>query len=162
MLNRFQLSNYRLRYVVGLGAIIFVLGATACSAAPAESSFDQSNARFAPCPDSPNCVSTQADASDETHFIEPLTYAGSVAEAKEQLLTIVNAMPRTTEVTASDDYLHFEFRSRIFRFVDDVEFYLDDATKTIHFRSAARMGYSDMDVNRNRMEEIRTQFNQGG
>jgi len=39
-----------------------------------------------------------------------------------------------------------------------VEFFLDDATQTIHFRSASRLGYSDLGVNRKRMEEIRRRF----
>ena len=32
---------------------------------------------------------------------------------------------------------------------------LDDKEKLIHFRSAARMGWSDMGVNRKRMRKIR-------
>ena len=58
-----------------------------------------------------------------------------------------------------ETYLHVEFTSRIFRFVDDVEFVFEDETKTIHFRSASRTGYSDFGVNRNRMEEIRRLLN---
>jgi len=44
----------------------------------------------------------------------------------------------------------------LLRFIDDVEFVFDDATKMIQFRSASRTGYSDLGVNRRRMEEIRT------
>jgi uncharacterized protein (DUF1499 family) len=39
--------------------------------------------------------------------------------------------------------------------VDDVEFVFDDESKTIHFRSASRIGYGDYGVNRDRMEAIR-------
>jgi uncharacterized protein (DUF1499 family) len=46
----------------------------------------------------------------------------------------------------------------IFRFVDDVEFYIDERANLIHFRSASRLGYSDMGVNRKRMETIRASF----
>ena len=52
-------------------------------------------------------------------------------------------------------YLHYEFTSRLLRFVDDVEFVFDDESKTIHFRSASRIGYGDYGVNRDRMEAIR-------
>ena len=69
-------------------------------------------------------------------------------------------MPRTQIVTDEETYIHATFTSLIFRFVDDVQFVIDDATKTIHFRSASRVGRGDMGVNRNRMEEIRTRFNQ--
>lgn len=113
--------------------------------------------RLAPCPASPNCVCTQA--ADEAHRIEPLTYTGSAAEALARLRAVLAARPRVRIVTQSENYLHVEFTSRVFRFVDDVEFLLDDEAKAIHFRSASRAGYSDLGVNRRRMEEIRQAFN---
>lgn len=76
-----------------------------------------------------------------------------------KLITVVKSMKRSKIVTVSDHYLHVEFSSLIFRFVDDVEFALDDTTGTVHFRSAARLGYSDFGVNRKRMEEIRSRYN---
>ncbi len=109
-----------------------------------------------PCPSSPNCVSTQA--TDEGHAIAPFRYRKSRAEAKELLKAIVQAMPRTKLVEEDESYLHYEFTSLLFRFVDDVEFLFDDEAKTIHFRSASRTGYGDFGVNRKRMEEIRSLF----
>jgi uncharacterized protein (DUF1499 family) len=67
-------------------------------------------------------------------------------------------MTRMKIVEEKDDYLHAEARSLIFRFVDDVEFYLPAPEKVIHVRSASRVGYSDMGVNRKRVEEIRRRF----
>ena len=92
--------------------------------------------------------------------MDPLQYEGDQLEAKARLISVVNAMPRTTLVTNDGDYLHFTFRSFLFRFVDDVEFLFDDENKQIHFRSAARTGYSDMNVNQNRMEAVRAAFKQ--
>ena len=109
---------------------------------------------LAPCPSSPNCVSTQAQ--DEGHAIAPFRYRKSRVEAKESLKAIVQAMPRTKLVEEDESYLHYEFTSLLLRFVDDVEFLLDDENKTIHFRSASRTGYGDLGVNRKRMEEIRS------
>ena len=43
-------------------------------------------------------------------------------------------------------------------FVDDVEFFVDAQQKVIHFRSASRVGYSDLGANRKRMETIRRAF----
>lgn len=143
--------------------IVLLLGVSACAAGPREAttaptaSFDAQTGQFAPCPDSPNCVSTQA--TDEEHGIAPYTFDGSAGEAKAALLTAINAMPRAQIVSETDTYLHVEFRSRIFRFVDDVEFFIDDASKTVEFRSASRVGHSDLGVNRKRMEEIRSRFN---
>jgi uncharacterized protein (DUF1499 family) len=50
-----------------------------------------------------------------------------------------------------------EFRTSL-GFVDDVEFYVDGSQKVIHLRSASRVGYWDLGVNRKRMESIRTEF----
>jgi uncharacterized protein (DUF1499 family) len=112
--------------------------------------------KLRPCPDKPNCVCTQ-DPS-ERHRVEPIRYTGAQDEALEKLLLIVRHMGQSTLVAAGPDYVHAEFRSSFFEFVDDVEFLLDDAAKLIHFRSAARTGYYDFNVNRKRMEEIRKQF----
>src|SRR5262245_17236596 len=112
---------------------------------------------LAPCPSSPNCVSTQAQA--ERHAIAPFRYSKSRAQAKEALKEIVSRLPRTKLVKEDESYLHYEFTSLLFRFVDDVEFLFEDNTKTIHFRSASRTGYGDFGVNRRRMEDIRSHTN---
>jgi uncharacterized protein (DUF1499 family) len=107
------------------------------------------------CPSSPNCVSTQAPANDNRHAIAPYRYQKSRAEAKEALKTAIASLPRTKLIEEEEAYLHYEFTSRLLRFVDDVEFVFDDESKIIHFRSASRIGYGDRGVNRDRMEEIR-------
>jgi uncharacterized protein (DUF1499 family) len=112
--------------------------------------------KFYPCPETPNCVSTQS--TDELHKIEPLTYDSSLEKAKEIIVEIINSIKRTKIITQTNDYLHAEFKSRIFKFIDDVEFYFDDNNKIIHFKSASRVGNSDMGVNRKRMEDIRKRF----
>lgn len=111
------------------------------------------NGRLAPCPNSPNCVSTQANDAD--HRMEPIPFDD---QAIERLKTVIGAMPRMKVVTETDDYIHAEATSRLFRFVDDVEFFVDRAAKVIHFRSASRVGHSDFGVNRARMEQIRAAF----
>ena len=112
--------------------------------------------KLAPCPSSPNCVSTQS--TDAKHRIDPLVYTTSIEEARDSLEKIVGAMPRSRVVRLEEDYMHVESISRFFRFVDDVEFWFDDENKVIHFRSASRTGTSDLGVNRKRMERIREQF----
>lgn len=104
------------------------------------------------CPDKPNCVSTQG--RDERHAIAPFRYTRSRTEAKETLKAVIATLPRTQLVEEDEAYLHYEFTSLLLRFVDDVEFLFDEATKTVHFRSASRTGYSDLGVNRQRMEEM--------
>jgi len=112
--------------------------------------------KLAPCPMSPNCVSSQAPDND--HHVEPLPYAGTAAEAMAKLSAIVRSLPRTAIVTEKQDYLHAEFTSAFFRFTDDGEFLVDDAAKVIHVRSASRVGHSDLGVNRRRIELIRRRW----
>lgn len=109
--------------------------------------------RLRECPRSPNCVSTFS--TDPSHRIAPIPFRGSLEEAREGIIKIVSSMKRTRVIRADKLYLHLEFRSALFRFVDDVEFYFDEKEKLIHFRSASRKGYFDFGVNRRRMEKIR-------
>ena len=90
--------------------------------------------------------------------MEPYAYTGDKHEAKEKLAEIISTFKRAKIVVNEQDYLHAEFASAIFGFVDDVEFYFDDENKVVHFRSAARLGKYDFGVNRKRMDEIRERF----
>lgn len=112
--------------------------------------------RLAPCPDSPNCVSSRS--TDKRHRIEPITFHGAPADAFARLKSVIQSMKRTHIVEETDDYLHAEFRSALFGFVDDVEFWLEEENSLIHVRSASRTGYWDLGVNRRRIEDIRTRL----
>ncbi len=108
--------------------------------------------RLRPCPNTPNCVNSQA--ADKRHGIAPIAYEGERQQARKHLLNILQQMPRTEIVVSEPDYIRATFRSLIFRFVDDGEFYFPDES-LIHVRSASRLGYSDLGVNRRRIETIR-------
>lgn len=112
--------------------------------------------RLAPVPDSPNCVSSQAPESDSEHYIEPLSYSGSAAEAIAKVKAIVEGLERTEIITESSDYLYAEFTSKLMGYVDDVEFLAKDGI--LQVRSASRLGQSDLGVNRKRVEAIRSQW----
>lgn len=112
--------------------------------------------RLTACPESPNCVCTCAD--DRQHAIEPLPFEGESANAVARLKQAVGKLPRTRLVSETDTYLHYESVSRVFGFVDDVEFLVDAGAGVIHFRSASRVGHSDLGVNRARMETVRRHF----
>ncbi|MDH4186236.1 MAG: DUF1499 domain-containing protein [Nitrospira sp.] len=109
--------------------------------------------QLAPCPSSPNCVSTKAQ--DAGHAIAPFRYQKTRAEAKEVVKVAMQTLSRTKLVEEDETYLHYECTSLLLRFVDDVEFLFDDDTKMIHFRSSSRTGYGDFGVNRSRMEQVR-------
>jgi uncharacterized protein (DUF1499 family) len=109
--------------------------------------------KFAPCPSTPNCVSSQSQ--DPAHAIAPLRYATAPEVAFDTLKATLQGQPRVSLLTATPDYMRAEFTSSIMGFVDDVEFYLDRDADRIQVRSASRLGESDLGVNRKRIEAIR-------
>jgi uncharacterized protein (DUF1499 family) len=111
---------------------------------------------LAACPDRPNCVTSLSD--DKGHFIAPLTYEGSMAEASARLLSVLEQMKGAKIVSRTDTSIQAEFTSTVFGFVDDVDFRFDAADRRIDLRSASRVGYTDFGVNRRRIEEIRRRF----
>ena len=125
------MSRYCLLYLA-----VIVVG---CSEARS-AQIGMTGGRLLICPDSPNCVSSQS--GDPRHVIAPLRYEGTAEKARELLIKAVSGMRRSRIVISEELYLHAEFTSTFFRFVDDVEFLLDDGKKLIHVRSASRVGYS--------------------
>jgi uncharacterized protein (DUF1499 family) len=118
--------------------------------------------RLAPPRATPNCVSSQADLGDRTHYIEPLRFSGEPARAWAALRTVVQGMERVKIVHADAAYLYAEFASRLMGYVDDVEFLLDAPSRVIHVRSASRLGIRDFGVNRARVESIRERLAAAG
>jgi uncharacterized protein (DUF1499 family) len=115
--------------------------------------------QLTPCPSKPNCVSSQA--SDEDHYIQPINFTGTPQDAQYKLLQIVNVLERTKVIVVQENYIRVEFTSKIFKFVDDVEFYFPSTNTEqiiINVRSASRIGYSDLGANQNRIEQIRAKF----
>lgn len=135
--------------LLGLG-----LFTTACSSS-APDSLGVKNGKLAPCPNSPNCISSQA--TDKEHSIAALKISGNTDAVMQRLADTIKTMNGKV-ITIKGPYLHAEFRSKVFRFVDDLECYYDEAKELIELRSAARLGYSDFSVNRNRAEELRALF----
>lgn len=107
---------------------------------------------LAKCPKSPNCVNTYS--ADEGRRMPSLPFYSDLETSRERILSILRTLERVDIVTIEENYIHAEFTSNLFKFVDDVEFAFDDVKKTVHFRSASRTGYSDLGVNRNRMQKI--------
>jgi uncharacterized protein (DUF1499 family) len=138
----------------GLAWIAVLVLTTGCSSGRPPPGLGVTTGQLAPCPGSPNCVSSQAGAEQR---VEPLRYEGDAARARARLLEVLNGMDRARIVQSTDDYVHVEFRSAVFGFVDDVEFYFSPPG-TIQVRSAARIGYYDFGVNRERVETLRVRF----
>ncbi len=109
--------------------------------------------QLAPCPDSPNCVVSQG--ADLDHEIAPIRYEGDRETAREALLKVLTVVPNTTVVEQRDDYIRTASTSKLLGFVDDGEFFFPAEESIIQVRSAARLGESDLGVNRRRLEQIR-------
>jgi uncharacterized protein (DUF1499 family) len=111
--------------------------------------------KLPPCPESPNCVVSENETA--VSRIEPLLFAGPPEQAWAVLRQVVVQNGGTIRQD-QNNYLWTTFTSRIFRFVDDVEFRLDAGHGMIHVRSASRVGHSDLGVNRKRVEKLRLAF----
>ena len=126
----------------------------ACTGKPPETR--PSDDRLRPCPDRPNCVSSEDEG--RASLVQPLTFHGPPAAAwlrlKEAVRDMGGAIREEQEL-----YLRATFTSKVFRFVDDVEIRMVPAKNLMHVRSASRLGYSDLGVNRKRVEKLRDLFN---
>ena len=127
----------------------------ACSGSP-PANLGVHDGRLAPCPDSPNCVSSQA--SDAQQRVEPLPLLGDAEQTRTRLVAMLASEPRAQLVEQDTRYLRAEFSSRVFRFVDDVEFLIGE--QAVEVRSASRLGYGDFGVNRQRIERLRQRLGQ--
>jgi uncharacterized protein (DUF1499 family) len=141
------------------GAVtFFVLRWLVQRASPMPDNLGAENGRLAPCPQSPNCVSTQAPDEEQEHSIAPIAYEEEASTAHASILAILQADAQFTLITNTPNYIHAEAKSNLWQFIDDVEFFFDEADSLIHFRSASRLGYGDGGANRQRMEAIRAEF----
>ena len=116
--------------------------------------------RLADCPSAPNCVAS--DAQDEAHAVEPFRISAPAVRAWEAVRETVAALPRTTVIVDSGDYLHAECSSALLGFVDDLELHLRPVEGIIAVRSASRVGYSDLGVNAGRIETLRQELVHAG
>lgn len=111
--------------------------------------------KLRPCPGTPNCVCSEG-ASPGGH-VEPLPMGDSESYAWKTLKEVVVKLGGKIE-EESAGYLWATFMVPIAGFTDDVEFRADAAAKVIHVRSSSRLGFSDLGVNRSRVEHIRETF----
>jgi uncharacterized protein (DUF1499 family) len=139
-------------------ALVFIIWSNNMFAGSPPTNIGVNNGRLTNCPATPNCVSSQAPASDPQHAIAPLQLSGDIPTSMANLKQVIAAMPRTKIIKETNDYLYVEFATKLMGFVDDVELYLGNDTKVIQVRSASRLGESDLGVNRQRIEEIRSKL----
>lgn len=146
------------RFVLTCAAVLLFgcsTGNTADRAAPSPAGAH----RLAPCPQTPNCVSS-VEPAGSSRYIPPLEYTGGAEAARRNLAATLKAFPRARIVVDRARYLRAEFRSTVFGFVDDVEFLFPPDRSVVEVRSASRSGYYDFGKNRERIEDVRRRWNE--
>tara|TARA_R110001592_G_scaffold54017_1_gene165503 strand:+ start:137 stop:640 length:504 start_codon:yes stop_codon:yes gene_type:complete len=122
------------------------------------------NGKLLPCPEAPNCVNSrsnnQVHAIKAFHFKSPITQVEAITAVKKALLSL----PEIEIIQETDTYLYAEAKSKVMRFIDDVEFLFpnEELVQEVHVRSASRLGYKDFNVNRLRIESIRAKLIDAG
>ena len=107
---------------------------------------DDAATTLLPCPDRPNCVSTEhPDPDRRPRAPRDLPLA--------RLRTAIDAEPRSAIVAEGPNWLIAHFKSRVFGFVDEAHF-IARADGTLAMRSGACRGYFDFGVNRRRLARL--------
>ncbi len=127
----------------------FLIILTGCSGSPNKESIGLIENKLHLCPPKDNCISSFDKR--EKYFISPISIND---DSKQKLINYLENTERVRIVEKTDNYILAEFTSLIFRFVDDVEFYFDDSQRLLYFRSASRIGHSDLGANRKRINKI--------
>jgi uncharacterized protein (DUF1499 family) len=101
----------------------------------------------------PNCVSSESWIFYNN--VAPFTLAVPAERARDVVREIISSMPRTVIVEERSDYLHAKCTSLVFRFVDNLELFIDPDKGIISVRSSSVIGLFDLGVNYRRVENLR-------
>ncbi|MEM9531168.1 MAG: DUF1499 domain-containing protein [Pseudomonadota bacterium] len=139
--------------VLAMVGAMFWAGSKSRSEAP---TLGASNDQFVPCPDTPNCLSS--DATDDAHRFAALALAADASWAS--IVAEVKQLPGVTVVEESAGYVRAEAKSSIFGFIDDLE--VQQRGNQLAVRSASRVGKSDMGANLKRLTELESRLKAAG
>jgi uncharacterized protein (DUF1499 family) len=120
----------------------------ACASESKDMSSEKFRNPLPECPESPNCI----------------RYTFAVDEGRSEVMGLLQQAlehMNVNEMESSDDAIDAVFRIPVFGWKDDVNIRLETAGSgetLIHMRSASRVGYSDLGVNRMRVKKIRSEY----
>jgi uncharacterized protein (DUF1499 family) len=114
------------------------------------------NGNLAELSKKPNNVSSQTD--DKEKYVEPLNFIDDLTNSKSKVIGILDEYPGAKIIKNEDNYIYAIFTTGTMKYKDDVEFYFDENSNVIHYRSASRIGYSDMGLNRERYNAIAQKY----
>jgi uncharacterized protein (DUF1499 family) len=145
-------------FLAYVGRLVYLVQTTA-----APSSFGR-GAPLSACPgNKPNCVSS---LNSEAEFQAlPFNFSGTADSAMTRLKAAIATEPSVEIVFADAKRLDVTFKTALFGFRDDASFAVhpiqepeNQVQGRIDFHSKSRVGYSDLGVNRKRIERIRAAF----
>lgn len=155
--------GYFLVFLIASAIALIIAGQMGALSGKPPPKLGVTDGKLRPPSKTPNSVSSQAGLYPEHPqkdyaSIAPLSYTGDGNAAMEKLANVLQQSDRTAIVTREPGYIYAQSSTALFRFTDDMEFWLDQPNKVIQVRSASRLGRKDFGVNRARMEAIRARF----
>ena len=142
--------------IVIAGCLLLIAGMAVKKNRTLPSALGVKEGMLAPLPSSPNAVSSQT--MQDNRYVPPLPYAGDLEQTKALVKKAASDFGGAHIMVERPDYLHMVFTIPVIPFKDDVEFYFSEKEQLVHYRSASRVGYSDLGVNRQRYERLRRIF----
>lgn len=134
------------RYYYFLFFIVFA----SCSPSQMPNHLGVNEGKFELCPGSPNCVNTQEGNKE----LKAWPFQGDLAATRTKVIQAAQSLSRVELIKETPNYLHFECTTAVWKFIDDVEFYFDTENKVVHYKSASRVGKSDIGANARRMKKM--------
>ena len=114
------------------------------------------NGLLACIPKTPNAVSSQTTEKDKK--VEPFPFKHGLQESKYSIKEVLDIYDGIEIFEEDKNYIYAVSTTSKMRFHDDIEFFFDERTKVVHFRSASRVGYFDMGLNRKRYNLLRKEY----
>ena len=143
--------SWRLRIPLGIGLLMAAVFVGCRASTPRSQGLV--DGRLTPCPSSPNCVSSEEDGEA---FVAPFGPFEDPTAAFRELLRWCRAQEDCEVRSATEDYAWIVFYTPLLKFADDLELRVDSEAGVVHVRSASRLGYSDLGVNGERVERLRS------
>ncbi len=150
--------------ILTIVALLLIAGQIGLLSGKQPSNIGVQNDRLKPPSKTRNSISSQAYLhADHIQLqyasIEPLPFKNNnAANSIQALISILKSMPGVTIIDAKPDYIYAQSQTKVLKFVDDVEFWVNPAKNVIDVRSASRLGREDFGVNRKRIEDIRAKY----
>jgi uncharacterized protein (DUF1499 family) len=114
--------------------------------------------QLAALPGTPNAVSSQT--GDTEKRVDPFPFKGDIKETKRMIKQALQDYGNIEIEAETDSYIHAVSTTRKMKYHDDLEFYFDEKDQVVHFRSASRVGKSDLGLNSDRYNHLMESYKQ--